>query len=141
MDSINNEENLSSSLNLTISQAAKKWPNSKSKAFKLGDPPGESPYFATEAPIFMDSRPVKSRVKCLKLDIDNMTLLRTEVIIEADTPMRAITLKEFSDSAMSIYNKLLELNKLHEEEEKSPSKYSKRIALFQAYGFGIPDGE
>jgi len=107
-----------------IQAAAEKWPDSKSRAFYLGDHP-DSYYFIKTSKATRGTSKIRSRVECLKLHIRTGTLVSTHLNIRVKTIINPITFKQYVDKVHEAMRKLLEQDS------------SADLSSFETWGFTL----
>jgi len=89
----------------SIGDAAKKWPNSRSRAFHIKGFEG-SYYFMLKDPERVKHKLIRSRVECLKFIEHNGFITKTNLTIKSNMEIVPMTIKEFHDMASKRYGEL-----------------------------------
>lgn len=111
-------------LELTILEAAEKFPNSKSHCFSFTRQNPKVYYFTIDAPQFHPpGSNIRCSVKCLKFHPPSGYLVITNVPIKLEDDLEEYTIKEFADMVMAKVEEL----KLSNDLEK--------LRPYEVFGF------
>ena len=93
-------------VSMSIQEAAKKWPNSRSKAFQV-EGSKDSYYFILTKPKMIGTATIRSTVKCLKFIESEGKLLETTLTIKTTMGIIPITFKKFVDVVLKKYDEIV----------------------------------
>ena len=94
-------------VSMSIQEAAKKWPDSRSKAFQV-EGSEDNYYFILSKPQMIGTATIRSRVKCLKFIQLEGKLLETTLTIKTTMGIIPITFKKFVDVVLKKYDEIVE---------------------------------